>query len=261
MANPQKENGFTSLSNELLEKFLLFDFPSQSPIKIWIFIARKTYGYQKKIDHISLSQIAEGTDLSRQTVNESLKWLVKACLLVKGDFSIKGTVYGINKDYEQWVVNVHRLVKSNRFTSQGALTHKINITKESNTPNGAEPMKQFEEPVIQLDENGEEVESTAESMRTTFGKYPALIAKFYCELVGKTSGSRQLPAAKELLQIAQREFSEETIESWHNEIIERIKVAAKYYEIKKTGDWNLSKVAENWDKILLEWNNEVKKYQ
>lgn len=134
--------------------------------------------------------------------------------------------------------------------------------EESNkdiTPNGdLKPM--YKEPIIQLDESGEEIQSPVQ--RKTFGKYPALIAKFYCELVGKTSASRQLPASKELLQIAQKDFPNDSIEEWDKEIKARIVLAKKYYEkIKKVNDWNLIKVAENWNKILKEWKPELNKYQ
>lgn len=162
MASPQKENGNTGIANELLEQICKFRFFSASPLKIWLFVARKTYGFQKSTDHLSLSQIMNGTSLSRQTVNDSLKWLVKACLLVKGSFSQKGTVYGINKDYEQWVVNTHRLVKTRQLGSLPALTHnKNNYNKnyiEANASNKNKPM--YKEPIIELDVNGNELEQS-----------------------------------------------------------------------------------------------------
>ena len=132
MASPQKENGNTGIANELFEKFLLYDFPSIGTIKVWLFIARKTYGYQKKTDILSLSQIQLGTHLSRPTITDSLKWLVKQCLLVKGQETIKGNVYGLNKDYEQWVVNRCLLVKHRPLASKPVFTHNINNNKKEN---------------------------------------------------------------------------------------------------------------------------------
>lgn len=261
MASPQKENGNTGISNELLEKLLLFDFPSASPLKIWLFIARKTYGFQKKTDHISFTQLIRGVNLSRPSINKGLKWLVNRCLLVKGDFNEKGTVYGVNKDYEQWVVNTPLLVKGSVKSSKEVLTHNINTYNKNyygvKTPVDKKPM--YKEPTIELDEQGEEIKF--KPLLATFGRSPALIATHYCQIMGKTAAGRQLPAAKELLKLAQKEYPEETLADWTEQIIARIDVAFKYYEkVKKVKDWNLSKVAENWDKILQEWFMEIKKY-
>lgn len=133
MASPQKENGNTGISNELLERLLLFDFPSASPLKIWLFVARKTYGYQKKTDYLSLSQIQQNTDLTRPTVVFWLDWLVKGLLLVKGSSSQKGTVYGVNKDYEAWVVKPLSLVKRSAPGSKRGFTHNKKIHNKKNT--------------------------------------------------------------------------------------------------------------------------------
>lgn len=109
---------------------------------------------------------------------------------------------------------------------------------------------------IELDELGEPI--TRKDTKKTFGKYPARIAKYYCELVGKNSASRQLPASKELMQLAQQDFPDDSMEEWFTEIKGRIKVAQKYYSLNNISDWNLSKIAENWQKILKEWNNKIK---
>lgn len=118
----------------------------------------------------------------------------------------------------------------------------------------------YKEQTIELDEQGEIIKT--KPLLETFGRSPATIAAHYCRLMGKTSAGRQLPAAKELCQLAQKEYPEETLKEWTDQIIARIDVAFKYYEkVKKVKDWNLSKVAENWDKILQEWFPETKKYQ
>lgn len=105
MASPQKENGYTPISNELLEAFLKYRFPpnTEAPRLIWFFIARKTYGYSKKEDFIPLSQFQEGTGLPRKTVVYWLRYMVTALLLVKGiELCKNGYTYRINKDYDTW---------------------------------------------------------------------------------------------------------------------------------------------------------------
>jgi hypothetical protein len=45
MASPQTENGYTRISNELLEELLKYKFPQHNmgnPLKICLFVIRKT---------------------------------------------------------------------------------------------------------------------------------------------------------------------------------------------------------------------------
>lgn len=74
MANPQLENGYTRIANELLEAVAKFPF-NGSQLRMIIFLWRKTYGYGKKADKISISQFVKGTGLSRSAVTKELKRL------------------------------------------------------------------------------------------------------------------------------------------------------------------------------------------
>lgn len=130
MASPQKENGNTGISNELFDKVLELPLTG-SEFKILFFVFRRTYGWNKKEDLISISQFQKNLKLSRQTVVNGLGYLVKSNILVKKlDQYI--TSYGPQKDYDEWVVNPNRLVKSTSTTSQtkctktsqARLTHK-----------------------------------------------------------------------------------------------------------------------------------------
>lgn len=144
MACPQKENGFTPIANEVLEKLILFPFPHKTgiPLALCMFVIRKTWGYNKKIDNISLTQFQKGLDSNRPTIVHWLQYLVKANILVKGiELDKKGYSYSFNKDYDTWawLVKASELVKARTYTSKGALTstskgaltHKRNI-KDNN---------------------------------------------------------------------------------------------------------------------------------
>jgi len=76
------------------------------------FIIRKTYGWKKKTDEISLSQFAKATGLSKSHVCHGIKTLISMNLITqKGNasslFTRKGNdnsvIYGFQKDYEKWV--------------------------------------------------------------------------------------------------------------------------------------------------------------
>jgi hypothetical protein len=121
MANPQKENGHVRIANEVLDKLLIFPWPSSTPLEICLFVIRKTWGFNKKTDRISLTQFQKGIDRSRPTVVHWINWLVKSLLLVKGG-QPPLYEYGLNKDYSQWVVKGVQLVKARHFTSKPPLT-------------------------------------------------------------------------------------------------------------------------------------------
>jgi len=136
VANPQTENGFTKIANEVFEELVKTALLG-SEFQICFFVIRKTYGFNKKEDRISLTQFEKGTNLSRPTVVKSLKNLVSRNILKRSE----SLIYKFNKDYESWVVNTALLVKHNdttskdRFTKIGkdGLTHKRKkkMTKEN----------------------------------------------------------------------------------------------------------------------------------
>lgn len=128
MASPQKENGYTPIANELLEAFLLYKFPKNTgdaPRLLWLFIARKTFGFSKKEDCISLTQFEKNTNIRRGTIVHWLNYLVQAKLLVRANEPTKnGFAYTINKDYDTWLplVQARRLVQARIVSSALAST-------------------------------------------------------------------------------------------------------------------------------------------
>jgi len=100
MASPELEDGFTRIANELLEAILEFDF-SKRELNIVFAIIRKTYGYNKKSDDISLSQIAKLTGLKSPHISCSIRDLSakKVLLIQEGKY---GQNIEFNKKYKQW---------------------------------------------------------------------------------------------------------------------------------------------------------------
>lgn len=97
---PQLENGYTKIANELLEAIIRSDF-SKRQIKVLLFILRKTYGFNKKTDDMTIQQIANGTDLHRPHASNALAELVAKKAVLKRDGKF-GYVLGINKNYTEW---------------------------------------------------------------------------------------------------------------------------------------------------------------
>jgi len=114
VANPQKENGYTAIANEIIERLYSVTL-SGSEYRILLCILRKTYGWHKKIDEIYLSQLVTETKLSRKQVCEVINKLVTKRLLVKHKKSTNE--YGLNKNYDDWLVT-ERLLGSYRKVNQ-----------------------------------------------------------------------------------------------------------------------------------------------
>jgi len=110
--NPQLEDGFAPIANEILEaiaRTTLTDYESRCIHWLW----RKTYGWHnphgkaKKTDAISYGQWAEGTAIDRRTIWRTLESLVKRKVITKATVKKSGrnpiTVWGFQKKYKDWV--------------------------------------------------------------------------------------------------------------------------------------------------------------
>lgn len=102
MANPQLENGYTKIANEILEALYNNKFSSQE-LRIVLLVIRKTYGFHKKDDFISLTQIAGAIKSSKIRCSQVVKKLVYMKILtVNENINGIGKSYIFNKDFERW---------------------------------------------------------------------------------------------------------------------------------------------------------------
>lgn len=100
MANPQKEDGHVDIANEIAEHFAILNLSPYEWRILWV-ILRKTYGWNKKSDHISLSQFAKLTNIPSQHVVRTISQLLDKNIIVKNNGSLVKE-YGFQKDYEKW---------------------------------------------------------------------------------------------------------------------------------------------------------------
>jgi phage replication O-like protein O len=110
--NPQLEDGFARIANEILEaiaRTYLSDYESRCIHFLW----RKTYGWHskgnpkaKKTDAISLSQWQQGTCIERRNVARALNELVKRNIVTKTVVKPHGRgaviLYSFQKHYKEW---------------------------------------------------------------------------------------------------------------------------------------------------------------
>jgi len=98
MANPQRENGYTAIANELLEVFIFTKF-SDYQRRVILAIWRKTYGFNKKEDWIANSQFVSLTGMNKGNVSRALNELVTGKVVIRRDNKVS-----VNKDWEEWRV-------------------------------------------------------------------------------------------------------------------------------------------------------------
>lgn len=100
MSEPQTENGFVRIANELFDAILRAPF-SKRELFVVLAVIRKTYGYGKKTDDMTMTQLAEITGLARSHVSETVAALEsKNVFLIRdGDY---GKVIGLSKNYRNW---------------------------------------------------------------------------------------------------------------------------------------------------------------
>jgi len=117
MENPQIENGYTKIANELLEALAKYRIPGEQRQCLDV-ILRKTYGYNKKQDSIALSQFVEMTGLKKPTVVRAIQGLLSKNLIyvIKKD-NKPAHIYEFNKHYKQWVVLSKKITLSKKIIS------------------------------------------------------------------------------------------------------------------------------------------------
>jgi len=138
VANPQLEDGYTRIVTKILEKLAGIRIPGQA-WQVLMVIIRKTYGFQKKTDYISLSQFHELTYLPESNISRAANTLLRMNLIIKKDKGNKPT-YRFNKDYDTWIPLPKKIRGQQKLTKKDNqdLSKKRDtidtITKDNNIP-------------------------------------------------------------------------------------------------------------------------------
>jgi phage replication O-like protein O len=102
MANPQKENGYTAIANDIMDALCRIRIPGEE-MQVLHAIIRKTYGWNRKEDMVALSQLSEMTGLSKPHVCRALKGLLsKKAIVIAKNGNGRSNVVALEKDYEKW---------------------------------------------------------------------------------------------------------------------------------------------------------------
>jgi len=102
MANPQLEDGKTEIANSIMDALCRFRIPGEER-QVLDCIFRKTYGWHKTEDAISLSQFVGMTGMNKPHIIKSIKGLLlKKVIIVTEKGNAPAKLYKINKDFDQW---------------------------------------------------------------------------------------------------------------------------------------------------------------
>ena len=106
MANPQLEEGYTSIANEILCELCKISF-NGTELKVIICIFRYTFGFHRKSHKLSASFIAKWINCDSRSVKRALKTLQEKKIIICINSDQRGVTSELmfNKDYEQWVTD------------------------------------------------------------------------------------------------------------------------------------------------------------
>lgn len=152
MANPQQENGHIRIANDVWDALIKIRVPGEA-MQVLLFIIRKTWGFGKKEDFISLSQFCLATGIRKRNIIRGLAKLsqINIISVVQKDTTLL-RLYRFNKDFDTWKPLSKRTLVSKRTTGGVQKDNKVvskrtptitNITNTTKT-NGGEVSPQEE---------------------------------------------------------------------------------------------------------------------
>ena len=130
------DNGYTRLANDLYDALIAADL-TRNQAKVAHAICRKTYGFNKKTDRISDSQLAELTKLPRQKVNKAKNELIDMKVICRIGHEI-----GPNKNIFEWNFchqNSDKKTTKNDCHQNGDIVTKTVTTCVTKTVTGVSP--------------------------------------------------------------------------------------------------------------------------
>jgi phage replication O-like protein O len=147
MANPQAEEGHIDIANEIAEQFCCYRISGEEWLVLWV-ILRKTYGWKKKDDKISLSQFSTMTGLKRQTALRALQKLESKKIIgvIKNDDN-GINIYCFNKDFDKWLVSSKKITVSSKkiisvIKKDNQVSSLLSHTKDTITKDTIQKTKQ-----------------------------------------------------------------------------------------------------------------------
>ena len=123
---------YIKISNDIWDALLKYNINGESR-RILDFIIRKTYGFNKKTDIISLSQFTKATGINRRNVQRCVKKLINR-KMVASKQTLGGEVsYCFNKDFDTWLGSVQTDAPASKWVKGSVKMGKKVASKQTHT--------------------------------------------------------------------------------------------------------------------------------
>ena len=136
MARPKLKDGYTMIANETIEAISTINLSPYESRVLWC-IVRKTYGWHKKSDLISLSQIVKATGLAKGHASRALKHLLSRSLVTR----LGNNQIGFQKDYEKWAQKLPVQVTRAKLPDQVTPVTRLGTPPDTQKLPAQEPQK------------------------------------------------------------------------------------------------------------------------
>lgn len=114
------DDGYTRIANELLEAVMAADLTARQ-LKVALAVIRKTYGFGKKLDRITNTQIAAMTGIHHTHVCKAKNEMIAMNIIVSNGHAI-----GINKVISEWDFSISHISKPLAETANKCLANLAN---------------------------------------------------------------------------------------------------------------------------------------
>ncbi|MEB0790988.1 replication protein [Citrobacter portucalensis] len=141
------DDGYTRIANELLEAVMAADLTARQ-LKVALAVIRKTYGFGKKFDRITNTQIAMMTGIHHTHVCKAKNEMIAMNIIVTN-----GQAIGVNKVISEWNFEISQVSESLAKTANKTL---------ANLANGYKPTQLNTKETIQKKEKKENTQSSGD---------------------------------------------------------------------------------------------------
>lgn len=117
------DDGYTRIANELLEAVMAADLTARQ-LKVVLAVIRKTYGFGKKFDRITNTQIAMMTGIHHTHVCKAKNEMIAMNIIISN-----GQTIGVNKVISEWNFEISQVSESLAKTANKTLANLANDHK------------------------------------------------------------------------------------------------------------------------------------
>lgn len=170
------DDGYTRIANELLEAVMAADLTARQ-LKVVLAVIRKTYGFGKKFDRITNTQIAMMTGIHHTHVCKAKNEMIAMNIIISN-----GQTIGVNKVISEWNFDISQLSKSLAKTANKTLANLANDNKPTqlNTKETIQKKEKKETPLPP--DGGEDGQEKLERRKTERIDYDSFLKAYNAEV-------------------------------------------------------------------------------